>query len=271
MSESEAPRVELKEGVTFGTGGGRELKCDVFSPPNNKGGAPAILLIHGGAWKYGDRKQLRGYGFLLGREGFVCVATEYRLSEEAQWPEPLYDIKSAIRWMRANCDELGIDPDKIVVSGNSSGAHLGLLAAATGNDPKFEGDGGNAGESTAISAAVSFYGITEIKPGGSMLKDLVKEFMGPDSQPSDYRDASPTTYASSKLPPTLLLQSAQDEMVPLSQSLDLYQALVKAGSPTELHLYDRVPHAFDQDPILAREAVALILSFLNRYMPSSKK
>lgn len=271
MSSSTEARVELQEDVTFGTGGGRDLKCDIFVPPNKKERAPAILLIHGGAWKFGDRKQLKGYGFLLGREGYVCVATEYRLSEEAKWPAPLHDIKSALRWMRANHKDLAIDPDKIAVSGNSSGGHLGLLAAATANDPEFEGNGGNASAGTDVAAAISFYGITELQPNGAMLADLVKEFMGEKAQPKDYRAASPTTYAARGFPPTLILQSTQDEMVPRSQSLKLYEALVAANSPVELHLYDQVPHAFDQDPALAREGVALILSFLKRYMLGGKE
>jgi acetyl esterase/lipase len=263
----EKARVAIQEDVTFGAGDGRDLKCDVYTPPDNDGNSPAILLIHGGAWKFGDRKQLRGYGFLLGREGYVCVATEYRLSEEAQWPEPMYDIKAALRWMRANHKDLGIDPTRIAVSGNSSGGHLGLLAAATANDPSFEGEGGNAGAGTDVAAAISFYGITELTAQSAMLKGLVREFLGNKTADTDYQAASPIHYARTSFPPTMLLQSSQDEMVPRQQSIKMYEALIDAGAPVELHMYDQVPHAFDQDPALAREGVRLILTFLNRYMP----
>lgn len=266
MSDAQKARVELQEDVTFGVGGRRDLKCDIFTPPGKPQKAPAILLVHGGAWKFGDRKQLRGYGFLLGREGYVCIATEYRLSEEAQWPEPLFDIKTAIRWMRTNHETLGIDPERIAVSGNSSGGHLGLLAAATANMEQFEGVGGHAGVSTQVSAAISFYGISEIVPGGEMLGDLVQEFMGPDATLDDYSAASPISYVGKFFPPTLLIQSSQDEMVPRSQSLNLYNKLIDHEAPVELHMYDQVPHAFDQDPKLARESVAMMVTFLSRYM-----
>src|SRR3954469_10716803 len=110
-------------------GGGRDLRCDVFRPPGDVANAPAVLLVHGGGWRSGDRSQLRGYGILLGREGYVCVASEYRLVQESPWPAQIEDVKTAIRWMRENAKQLGIDPSKIAVEGNSAGAHLALMAA----------------------------------------------------------------------------------------------------------------------------------------------
>ena len=107
-------RVTIETDVVFGRGGGRDLRCDVYTPPahtspNSAGGAPGVLLVHGGGWREGDRKQLSGYGILLGREGFVCVCCEYRLSAEAQWPAQIHDVNAALRWMHANADRLGID------------------------------------------------------------------------------------------------------------------------------------------------------------------
>lgn len=267
MSNQDSGRVSLEEDVVFGAGGGRELRCDVYTPPGEKGRAPAILLVHGGAWKFGDRKQLKGYGFLLGREGYVCVACEYRLSEEAQWPAPLHDVKAALRWMRANHEELGIDRSRIAVSGNSSGGHLALLAGATAGNPAFEGDGGNAGEPTGVAAAVAFYAPSELTPGAEMLKDLTVEFMGEGAGADDYAAASPVKYVGPDFPPTLIFQSNRDEIVPRAQSLNMCEALVSAGVPVELHLFDNVPHAFDENPALARQAVAIELLFLERYMP----
>ena len=270
METESKKKVLLREDVVFGKGGGRDLKCDVFTPPSNPQNAPAILLIHGGAWKYGDRKQLRGYGFLIGREGYVCVATEYRLSEEAQWPAPLHDIKAALRWMRANAAELGIDPKRIAVSGNSSGGHLALLAAGTQNRKEFEGNGGNPSADTDISAVISFYAPTELTPKGPMLRQFVDEFMGDATSDADYAAASPLSYATSDFPPTLFLQSNKDEMVPRDQSTRMCDALVKAGAPAEMHLFDHAPHDFDTDPVLARHSVAMVITFLQRYMPATE-
>ncbi len=101
MAIDTARRVTIEEDVVFGTGGGRDLKCDVYTPPGGPASAPAVLLVHGGGWRNGDRTQLRGYGILLGREGYLCVASEYRLSGEAKWPAQIHDVKAALRRMRA--------------------------------------------------------------------------------------------------------------------------------------------------------------------------
>ena len=268
MSQTDKPRVTIQEDVVFGTGGGRDLKCDVFTPPGGKPDkAPAVLLIHGGAWKLGDRKQLKGYGFLLGREGFVCVASEYRLSEEAPWPAQLHDTKAAIRWMRANADDLGIDPDRIAVSGHSSGGHMALVAAATAGDQNLEGDGGHAGVGSDVAAVVSFYAPTELTRDGEMLSEFVELLMGPDASDADYQVASPASYVHASLPPIMLMQSNLDDIVPRQQNLKLYSALVDAGATVEFHMYDGEPHAFDARPELGREAALLIKSFLNRHVP----
>ena len=139
-------QVQVSEDVVFGTGGGRDLKCDVFLPPDDRTDRMGILLIHGGGWVQGDKSQLKGYGIQLARYGYVCVCSEYRLSGESPWPAQIHDCKAALRWMRANAVELGLDANRIAVSGNSAGAHLSLMVGATPNEPEFEGDGGNAGE-----------------------------------------------------------------------------------------------------------------------------
>jgi acetyl esterase/lipase len=266
MTAAEPARVTLEEGVVFGTGGGRDLRCDVFTPPANPGNAPAILLVHGGAWVMGDAKQLRGYGFLLGREGYVCVATEYRLAGEAPWPAQIHDVKACLRWMRANAVTLGIDPNRIAVMGASSGGHLALMCGATQDMPEFEGDGGNPGVSTAVQAVVSYYGITEIEPGRPEgLKDSVEKLMR-DAAPEAYTAASPLHYPASNYPPTVILHSNRDKLVPRTQSLRLYEHLLAAGIPCELHMFDGIGHMFDGLKALGRQSADIVNVFLGRFM-----
>jgi pectinesterase len=99
-------RVDIEENVVFGTGGGRNLCCDVFTPPDAHTDRTAILLIHGGGWQNGNR--LRGYGIQLARYGYVCVSPEYRLSGESIWLAQIHDVKAALRWLRANATALGV-------------------------------------------------------------------------------------------------------------------------------------------------------------------
>jgi acetyl esterase/lipase len=222
-----------------------------------------VLLVHGGGWQQGDRSQLQGYGILLGRRGYLCVASEYRLTGEALWPAQIEDVKAAIRWMRANAGHLGIDPQKIVISGNSAGGHLSLVAAGTANVPGFEGDGGNAGVSTAVAASIAFY-----PPTGLDKRDWggLPVLFGKGAAVETLRAASPLSYASASHPPTLIIHGNADEVVPADEATAMYDALRAAGVPVELHMYANQPHGFDADPHLGRQCSEIMMSFINRVL-----
>lgn len=257
---NDADRVAIEEAVVFGVGGGRDLACDVYTPPGGAENAPAVLIIHGGGWRSGDRSQLRGYALRLARAGYVCVASEYRLTPESPWPAQIHDVKAALRWMRANATELGLDPARIAVEGNSAGAHLALLVAGTEGVAEFEGEGGNPGVSTDVSVAIGIYAPTDfiISGGGRILVG--------DQGEDVARAASPISYVNGDFPPTLLIHGNGDETVAPEQSELMYRALLAAGVPAELHMYADQPHAFDADPIFARQCADLMRLFLDRYV-----
>ena len=146
--------VSIKDDVVIGKAGDRELLADLFLPSENDSKKPAIVVIHGGGWMEGDKTQLRGYGILLSRMGFVCLCASYRLSQEAKWPSHIEDIKCAIRYLKANAEELNIDPDRIGVTGNSAGGHLALMCAS--NDDNFEGKGGNLEFDSKVKACLLY-------------------------------------------------------------------------------------------------------------------
>lgn len=250
-------RVEVEEGVVFGAADGRDLRCDVFHPPSPDGPAPGVLLLHGGGWRTGDRTQLRGYGILLAREGYVCVASEYRLAPGAAWPAQLDDVQAALRWMRGGADSLGIDPDRLVVEGNSAGGHLALLAATTAG--------------VDVAAVIAVYPPTVLKrvPSDDFdASDFDWEPDGPWAQAA--ADASPINHVTPAHPPTLLIHGAEDEIVSVRASLELYEALTAASVPVELHVYAGQPHAFDAEPRLGRQCAAEMLLFLDRYVRSPR-
>jgi acetyl esterase/lipase len=261
-------RVTIREGVVFGTGGGRDLRCDVFTPPGLVEPAPAVLLVHGGGWRNGDRTQLRGYGILLGRSGYVCVACEYRLLPESPWPAQIHDVKAAIRWMRASAADLLIDPERIAIEGNSAGAHLALLAAGTPGLAGFEGDGGNPDTPSHVAAAIGFYAPTYFTAGawqwGSGAAPLQALHEGGDDALATA--VSPLTYVRPGYPPTMLIHGTADTVVHPLASLRMYEALTAAGVPAELHMYAEQPHAFDSTSAFGRQCAAEMLLFLDRYV-----
>lgn len=255
-------RVTTREGVVFGAGGGRELRCDIYEPPPAIKNGIGVVLVHGGGWSSGDRSQLKGYGVLLGRRGYTCIASEYRLTGEALWPAQIEDVNCAIRYVRANAAELGVDPDRLVVSGNSAGGHLALMAGAD-TPAAFEGTGGNAGVSSAVSAVIAFYpptGLDKRAWGG------MPTLFGKGAPVETMKSASPLEYATQAFPPTLLMHGNADELVPNNEVTSMYDALHAAGVPVEMHMFANQPHAFDADPKLGRLSAEIMLSFLDRYI-----
>ena len=261
-------RVSVEENVKFGTAGKRDLRCDVFVPPDERGGRTAILLLHGGGWQNGDRGQLRGYGIQLARYGFLCVCPEYRLSGESKWPAQLHDVKAALRWVRANAASLGVDPQKIAVSGNSAGAHLALMLGATPNVPVFDGKGGNADASSECAAVVAIYPPTLLRIGaiGDAVANLFRSKASQEAQDA----ASPITYVHRHFPPTLLIHGNADDIVPVEASFAMYKSLAEAGAPVELHVYDGAPHAFDALPEFGRQLVDIMALFIDRKVTSPR-
>lgn len=281
MAVAEGQRVTIEEGVVFGSGGGRDLRCDVFTPPEQLRNGAGVLLVHGGAWARGDRSQLRGYGILLGRIGYTCVACEYRLSGEAKWPAQIHDVKAALRWMRANSGALGIDPAKIAISGNSAGGHLSLMAGGTQSDAKFEGDGGSRGAGTQLAAVIAFYAPAMIGVPSTMsaeehrrilsqreppTSEAAAFLLGDDRSEARMREASPLTYADRGFPPTQLFHGNKDAIVPYRSSFLMHEALAGAGVPVELHVYDGAPHAFDAISEYGRQCATIMALFLERHV-----
>ncbi len=124
LPEAELKGVRSEEGVAYTTlltdGGERPLRCDVYRPDDD-GVYPAVIMIHGGGWNSGNRGLQRPLAQRLAAAGFVAVPVEYRLIPEALYPAGLHDIKTAVRWARANAERYGIDPEHIAVWGARRG------------------------------------------------------------------------------------------------------------------------------------------------------
>jgi acetyl esterase/lipase len=264
--------VEAKLDLEFGKGGDKPLLLDLFKPREIKQPVPGLIFVHGGSWDHYTRKLYDGYCGRFAKNGYVAATVEYRLSGEAPFPAQIQDVKCAIRWMRANAKQLGVDPNKIGLAGGSAGGHLVLLAAyANTDDPELEGTGGNGGVSSRVQAVIDLYGPIELK--GRSTRSVVKLMGGKTSKeaPELYAKASPITHLTKDAPPTLILHGTVDELVNISQSDKLAAKLSELGVP---YLYDRQEgwhHAMDAVAEVNVRCVWMMDQFLAQVLPLPAK
>ena len=258
--------VKIEENVVIGKGGDRDLMVDIIKPGNVSGPVPGILFLPGGGWRTADRTPLKErYGIGLANHGYVFVAGEYRVMDDAPWPAQIQDVKASIRWMRANATNLGIDPSLIVVAGKSAGGHLALLAAGTQDVKEFEGYGGNPNVSSQVAAVV---GVSPVSTVVDRAKDPGFEPMfGKDPSDALITAASPVSYAGANYPPALFLHGTSDDRVDHSTTMVMYQKLENAGVPVDLHLFAGQDHFFDREPHFAQAVIDAMALFIRRYVP----
>ncbi len=277
-------QVEVRGDVPF-LDPSRSEKLDLYLPKNRKAGekSPAVLLIHGGGWKEGDKRQAREieFGMTLAENGFVAASINYALRSAGKFPQNLQDCKNGIRYLRAHADELGIDPERISVMGGSAGGHLALLVAYTADQSNLAPSQPYPGVSDKVSSVVDFYGISnlatrkETDPNGKPLKiepldSTTQSIFG--STPEDWKKASPVTYVKRDVPPTLILHGKKDTTVDSDQSQELADALKKAGATYEIIWLPNAPHSFSfqyavpkSKKPLEKDVGPAVLSFLKKY------
>ena len=266
---------------------GRNEKLDLYLPKNRKAGeiSPAILLIHGGGWKEGDKRQAREieFGTFFAENGFVAASVNYALRAAGRFPINLQDCKNGIRYLRAHAAELRIDPDRIAVMGGSAGGHLALMVAYTADDPALSPPQPYPGVSARVKAVVDFYGITDInrrkktdtdgKPTELRgINDEDKSVFGSD--PHGWKKASPVFYVRREVPPTLIVHGKKDTTVDRDQSQLLADALQKAGAEVELVWLQQAGHSFslrygkpkEQAEPLEKNLEPVVLRFLKKYL-----
>jgi acetyl esterase/lipase len=183
--------VNVEKDVVVGKDGGVELRCDVYRPPAGTEKRMALLHLHGGGFARGSKDTLGPKLAPIMARGYLSVALEYRLSGMAKWPAQLEDIKTAIRWMRANADSLAIDTKRIATVGYSAGGHLALFAAGAAD--------------MQLAACVAFYPVVELS------KENVLALLPPGSDDAAVRAASPITYVLRRAANTYCRSFAEQE------------------------------------------------------------
>lgn len=260
--------VEERLGIEYGQGGGHPLLLDLYVPKGRTKAGPAILFIHGGAWKTGKRGDMKYYCIKFAEKGYVTATVTYRLTQEAPFPAAVEDVKCAVRWLRANAAAYQVDPDRIAVSGNSAGGHLAMMIGYS-DDSSLEGAGGNPGVSSRVCAVVDFYGPTDLTTDYARKQKLVTDFLGGktfEDSPKIFKQASPLCHLTKDDPPTLIFQGTIDHLVPVAQSDALAEKLKELGIDYVYERYEGWPHAMDIAEAVNRRCVYQMEQFFRKHV-----
>ena len=259
ISESPEFSVRLREDVVYGRVGDRELLLDVFLP-EVEGPVPAVIVIHGGAWRSGNRKQLRGYADSLAKRGMACFAIDYRLAPDHKFPAQIDDCRTAVRWVRRNAAEYRVDAARLGAIGYSAGGHLAALLGTTGKAAEEDPEKLD----TRLQAVVAGGAPTEFRlmPDGGKWAEY---WMGGDQKavPEKFEAASPTAFVDEKDPPFFFFNGTDDKLVPLIWSMTCHTALRGAGVRSEVYRIEGAGHiqaAMNQQAI--QRAVAFLAAEL---------
>lgn len=242
-----SPRVRVVPDLVYARYGDRSLLLDLYMPMNPaKRALPGVIVIRGGGWMVNDRKRFAHIASALADRGLAAASIEYRNADEAAFPGAVQDVKAAVRWMRANAQTYGIDPEAIATLGGSSGAHMALLAGLTAGIPEFEGNGGYPDTRSTIQGVVAMAtpaDLLTLSPGN---QETVAKFLHATASEDrkKWQWASPINHVDHNGPPVLLLHGAKDESVPTSQSMDFARRYREVGARVEFDILPGAPHAF---------------------------
>lgn len=259
------PGVAVYQNIQYADASGQALLLDAYIPGGSLN--PAVVLIHGGAWAYGDKRSWTLGAEKLAAAGFAAFSINYRLSPphgDATVPAAIDDVHAAIAWVRANAASYGVDPTRVGALGDSAGGNLALMAATTGQ----------AGADRA-DAAASWSGPTEL----AQLADLsghggaaaaVRNYVG--CAPADcgqaWSEASPLEQVTPSTAPVFLANST-DEIIPLSQAQEMANALAGAGVPYVLQVVPGTHHAMGYARLVWNQTLQFLETYLSPAAPGS--
>lgn len=116
---------------------GKSSLLDIYFPDGTTHALPTIVSIHGGEYVYGNKEGYRRYGMDLARRGFAFVNFNYRLAPRWKFPAPLEDINTVLEWVLQNAEQYHLDPQRIILIGDSAGAQLACQYAAISTNPQY--------------------------------------------------------------------------------------------------------------------------------------
>jgi acetyl esterase/lipase len=253
--------LDIRKGIVFAENPELDMELDLFLPAERgEDPIPCIVCIHGGGWRVHRRAWFNGHAAYFASKGYAAVSIDYRMFPAIETPIPcVEDCKAAVRWIRANADEYGIDPNRIGAVGGSAGAHLTAMLAVSSAVRELEGPGGNADYSSAIQAGVGY---------ATPVFNATTESGQAAAQRWNFGDnlklVSPYANVDENSAPLLLIHGTSDGTVPFENSVEMHAKYQSVGADSELMPLEGKGHVF----YTAEEAAGWAFDFFqSRFEP----
>lgn len=207
VTEKKYENVQEEKDLVYKKIDSRALHLDAFYKSSSKA-LPAVVLIHGGGWKSGNKNQMHLMAQEIASKGYSCFSVEYRLSPEAKYPSAIFDVKNAIKYIKKNANKFNVNPNKIAVLGCSSGGQIAALVGTTNNNSAFE-DGNGLNQNSNVQAIVDIDGILAFKHPESEEGKVASLWLGAtyEEKPDVWKQASALTHVNKNTPPILFINS----------------------------------------------------------------
>lgn len=266
----------------------RAMKMDLLVP-QGKEPMPAIVFVTGGGFINANKDSYIQERLRLAEEGYVTASIEYRVAPTATFPEPLQDVKAAVRYLRAHAEQFRIDPDRIGIFGGSAGGYLAAMAGTTSGTRRFD-TGDHLDQSSAVQAVVDLYGVSDLTSIGADYAPEVQALHrtsgatealwlkgspvfngragGVQDYPEEAEAANPLHYISETTPPFLLMHGDRDTVVSPSQTEILHQALRAKGVDSTRYVVQGAAHGgvYWVQP----EILEIIVDFFNAHLKDAR-
>ncbi|OMQ10609.1 alpha/beta hydrolase [[Flexibacter] sp. ATCC 35103] len=221
----------------------RTVHIDAFINKTKKQN-PAVVMIHGGGWRSGNKNQMNVLAQEIASKGYSCFTIEYRLSLEAKYPDGVYDVKNAIKFIKDNAKKFKVDPDKIAVLGCSSGGQMAALIGTTNENPAFDDPLNKSKSSSKVNAIINIDGVLAFRHPESSEGEMASFWLGGsyEEKTENWKQASALNHTDKNTPPILFINSSiprfhagRDDMIAILNQNKIYN---------EVHTIENSPHSF---------------------------
>jgi pectinesterase len=242
------PGQRLRFDVRYKQVGDRELHLDVFLPDPAQATGDAIVLVHGGGWRSGNKSNWYPIANQLAQRGHAVFLPEFRLSAEAAYPAGLVDLTDAVLWVKSHAADYGVDAARVAIGGESTGGHMAALVAYTAERDLYKS---RPGADTRVSALVDLDGILDLTtPLALQFENAAGDaspaalWLGGSMQHAArrWREASAAAYVGATSPPTLVIASGAPRFTAGAETV--LPALRAHGIRGEKVDFPGTPHAF---------------------------